>query len=385
IVSPNNMTIDVNTGLIEWTPTEQQIGPNIPVTVRAANIAGSDDQSFGIDVSGIIPQISSIPPTTATAGVPYSYDVDANGTPEPTYELIVSPNNMTIDVNTGLIEWIPEPNQIGDVNVIVEASNIVSFDTQSFTITVFPSDNFDDNKRSAMWRSHTEDYSNIWVLEDTNRLNLRATGDINDLVAFYVANDWEFEANEDFAVEIDFHYSVISDQNGWVAMIVEDDHNCASISAGSDNNESYFYYEVVADGNVVFEREPRDSNDGTLYIWYDADSNSLHISHVGYQGGNAYIWQCSSPVEIAIGGGSDGVTLSSGNAYLDNFKIIRAKLIGWPPATDLDGDGFTSIGDIAIMNEYWLCDPNADPNVKGNLNNDDIVNFLDFAEFGLVW
>ena len=37
------------------------------------------------------------------------------------------------------------------------------------------------------------------------------------------------------------------------------------------------------------------------------------------------------------------------------------------------------------MNEFWLDDPNIDSNVKGDLNNDDIVNFLDFAEFGFIW
>ncbi|MHC4264990.1 MAG: hypothetical protein ACYSUK_03555 [Planctomycetota bacterium] len=35
------------------------------------------------------------------------------GVPEPNYLLIDSPNDMTIDVNTGLIEWTPDSNQLG--------------------------------------------------------------------------------------------------------------------------------------------------------------------------------------------------------------------------------------------------------------------------------
>ena len=114
----------------------------------------------------------------------------------------------------------------------------------------------------------------------------------------------------------------------------------------------------------------------------------MYLSHVGYGSGNAYIWQTisnplqvqwSSPVDVAIGGGSDGVALGSGEAYLDNFEIATATLLGWPPATDLDSDGFIGWGDIAVMRENWL------GTGPGDINNDGIVNFLDFAELGLAW
>jgi len=96
----------------------------------------------------------------------------------------------------------------------------------------------------------------------------------------------------------------------------------------------------------------------------------VYLSHTGYEDANAYVWQTApdllqgQSVNVAIGGGSAGAG---------------------PPATDLDSDGFIGWGDIGVMNEYWLGDPNTDPNVKGDLNSDDIVNFLDFAEFGPPW
>ena len=82
----------------------------------------------------IPPSITSEPITNATVSQLYSYDVDANGYPEPTYELITCPDGMTIDPNTGLIEWLPAT--AGDFNVTVEASNGKMPDAnQSFVIT----------------------------------------------------------------------------------------------------------------------------------------------------------------------------------------------------------------------------------------------------------
>ena len=201
----------------------------------------------------------------------------------------------------------------------------------------------------------------------------------------YIANGWSFDINEDFAMEVDFHYGSFSDQDGWVGITVENADSYFSISAGSDSNESYFYYESIVDGNTVFEQEVRDSNDGTLYISYDADSNSLYLSHTGYGDANAYVWQTApDPLQgqsanVAIGGGSAGAALGLGDAYLDNFEVTTATLLGWPPATDLDSDGFIGWGDVRVMSHYWL-----DIN-PGDINGDGIVNFKDLAEFGLAW
>lgn len=51
---------------------------------------------------------------------------------------------------------------------------------------------------------------------------------------------------------------------------------------------------------------------------------------------------------------------------------------------DLDIDGLIGWGDVAVIRENWLV---TGPNVPGDFHKDedDIVNFLDFAEFGLTW
>ncbi|MBN1376466.1 MAG: hypothetical protein JXA01_09955, partial [Dehalococcoidia bacterium] len=50
---------------------------------------------------------------------------------------------------------------------------------------------------------------------------------------------------------------------------------------------------------------------------------------------------------------------------------------------DLDCDAFIGYGDIEIISEYWLSN-DVDIN-DGDFNDDDIVNFLDFADFAAIW
>jgi hypothetical protein len=211
--------------------------------------------------------------------------------------------------------------------------------------------------------------------------------------AFYVANGWSFDvAGEgDFEVKVDFHYSDTSSSDGWVEMALENTKdNYVSLSAGFDGNEAYFYYEKVVDGNVVYEQASRALDDGTLYFSYDAGLDELYLSSTGYGFVNA--WQIitgllagqwsSEPVSIAIGGGTELVELSQGEAYLDNFEVTTATLLGWPPATDIDDSGFIDWGDIREMSAYWLATGSGIP---ADIDNDGIVNFRDFAEVGLAW
>jgi hypothetical protein len=166
-----------------------------------------------------------------------------------------------------------------------------------------------------------------------------------------------------------------------------------SLSAGFDGNEAYFYYEKAVDGNVVYEQASRTSDDGTLYISYDANSDELYLSSTGY-GPDPNAWQTitgllagqwsSEPVSIAIGGGSEFVELSAGEAYLDNFEVSTGALLGWLPVTDLDDSGFIDWGDIKVISDNWLA---TGVGVEGGdiVGDDDIVNFRDFAEVGLAW
>jgi hypothetical protein len=211
--------------------------------------------------------------------------------------------------------------------------------------------------------------------------------------ALYAANGWNFDVAEDFEVKVDFHYSDTSGGDGLVEMALENtEGNYVSLSAGFDGNEAYFYYEKAVDGNVAYEQVSRALDDGALYLSYDASLDELYLSFTDYGPGKA--WQTitgllagqwsSAPVRVAVGGDSAGAALGQGEAYLDNFEVTTAALLGWPPATDIDGNGFIEWDDLKIICENWLL---VDPDVRSDLykDEDNIVNFLDFAEFGPAW
>src|SRR5262249_4985136 len=107
--APAGMTITPPTGLIQWTPTATHVRRH--ATVRVQDQGGlTATQSFSIAVPqpNRPPVITSAPLTNATAGVPYSYDVDAID-PDVgdtlTFALTLAPTGMTMNATTGFIQW----------------------------------------------------------------------------------------------------------------------------------------------------------------------------------------------------------------------------------------------------------------------------------------
>lgn len=141
-VAPAGMNIDPATGEITWTPTNAQVGDNLVTVVVEDSAAASDSQSFTVAVANVndAPQITSTPVTSATVDTLYTYDVDASD-PDAgdsltlTFSLIAAPAGMTIDADTGLIQWTP--TVAGDYDATVQvADSSGATGTQAFTITV---------------------------------------------------------------------------------------------------------------------------------------------------------------------------------------------------------------------------------------------------------
>jgi len=106
-------------------------------------LEGDNQGSLGLEdflpvcapITPTAPQITSDPVTIAYVGSLYSYDLEATGSPPPTCACTTSPTGMTIDEQTGLIEWTP--TSTGDFDVSVLVTNGISPDaTQSYTINV---------------------------------------------------------------------------------------------------------------------------------------------------------------------------------------------------------------------------------------------------------
>ncbi|MBI2807692.1 MAG: VCBS repeat-containing protein [Planctomycetes bacterium] len=126
---PAGMVIDAQTGLISWTPTAGQVG-SADVTVRVSDGAGGEaSQRFVIEVAAAAPnaapRITSMPPLVATAGVPFTYSlqaVDPDNGPSPlNFKKLIGPAGLTVDANTGLVEWSPLAADIGSTNVTLAA------------------------------------------------------------------------------------------------------------------------------------------------------------------------------------------------------------------------------------------------------------------------
>jgi len=108
-VAPNGMTINSTSGLIEWTPTNAQVGPN-GVTVRVEDAGGlSDTQSFAITVSGA----SATRFFVVDTGVDDTFEYDALGTPLANYDLApgnTDPRGATSNAD-GSTVWVIDKNK----------------------------------------------------------------------------------------------------------------------------------------------------------------------------------------------------------------------------------------------------------------------------------
>jgi hypothetical protein len=107
------------------------------------------------DVPAAATTITSTAVTSAVSGGAYGYDVDATAFPGPIdYSLDTAPSGMSIDGNSGLIEWTPGASGVYDV--AVRASNGTDPDAvQAFQVTVASAvlDDFDraDGGLGAGW------------------------------------------------------------------------------------------------------------------------------------------------------------------------------------------------------------------------------------------
>lgn len=124
---PDGLTLDPKTGLIQWLPHHWQLG-TWRVLVRVEDGRGGHVVvALSIEVSkkNADPLIQTEPPLQAFVDVPYSYAPRATqwGAVEVAeWSLQSAPKGMTIDAQTGLIQWTPQPDQAGPSKVSVTVS-----------------------------------------------------------------------------------------------------------------------------------------------------------------------------------------------------------------------------------------------------------------------
>ena len=123
IDSPSGMSINENTGYIEWIPSDEQIG-NHPISIMVYDSYSNKDwQNFTLEVMNVNDAPYLISPAYGNfllfvnVNDDFSYQVavqddDLIYGDTLTYKLLSSPAGMNIDDN-GLISWIPAENDIG--------------------------------------------------------------------------------------------------------------------------------------------------------------------------------------------------------------------------------------------------------------------------------
>ncbi len=140
--APSGMSIDATTGVINWTPTDGQIGDHTVDIQVTDSGQETDTQNYTLSVTPLPntpPDITSEPITSASTGNTYSYDVEASDADLDAlvFTLSVFPAGMSIDDASGLIHWVPTTAQIGDHSVSVHVTDVRDGSVnQDFIITV---------------------------------------------------------------------------------------------------------------------------------------------------------------------------------------------------------------------------------------------------------
>jgi len=136
------MTINTNTGLVQWTPTNSS---RSFVQVVADGVGGSCYQNYTLTViayTNLPPQFTSTPVLAVAPTSAYTYTAVAvspvgNAI---TYSLAAHPTGMSINGSSGAISWSPTSSQLGGNAVAIAANDgHGGIATQSYNLVVLAS------------------------------------------------------------------------------------------------------------------------------------------------------------------------------------------------------------------------------------------------------
>jgi len=310
------------------------------------------------------------------------------------YDFVISGRVVELDGHTPLASVLIQADN-NDINDVTDANGFYElFVDSNWSGTVTP------HKVSYTFEPNSYTYAD--VNQDYNDINYMA-----DLTTFKISG---------FAVEQD-NITPISDVN----VIAQNGGGpwTSRYGGGSWLTDSNGYYEVRVDSNwsgkvtpdkSAYVFEPNSRNYQDVNQDYDVDQNYIGIE-LGYKISGFVKNECNAPivgVEIDVNdGGSDDATDSAGyyeiwvfsgwsgfvtparlhHTFDPNLRNYTDVMDDQPDQNfianniyDLDCDGLIGLGDVSVIAYNWLT---AGP--QGDFVDDGIVDFVDFAEFGLVW
>ncbi|MEC4895478.1 MAG: putative Ig domain-containing protein, partial [Oscillatoria sp. PMC 1051.18] len=113
LVAPLGMTIDPATGLINWQTDIADVANHSLIIEVSDSFGGKTQQNFTLAVLGDIPNrppnFTSTPVVDAWINQPYNYDADAIDPDQDNlnYSIIKGPLGLTVNSQTGNLEWTP--------------------------------------------------------------------------------------------------------------------------------------------------------------------------------------------------------------------------------------------------------------------------------------
>ena len=130
IDAPSGASIDANTGVFAWTPTEVQGPGSFNFTLRVSDAALIHDQAVSVTVNeiNVAPVLAAIPPQTVKQGDLLTFTANSTDGDLPAntlaYSLLDAPSDASIDASTGVFCWTPTETQApGTFNLTVRVSD----------------------------------------------------------------------------------------------------------------------------------------------------------------------------------------------------------------------------------------------------------------------
>src|SRR6185369_310642 len=142
--APDGATIDPNTGVFNWTPSEEQ-GPGVytfDVIVSDGDLTDTKTIELTVKEVNVAPVLADVPASdTIDEEVPFTFTATATDHDVPantlTFSLNNAPDGASIDPNTGVFNWTPSEEQgpgVYTFDVIVSDGDLT--DTKTIELTV---------------------------------------------------------------------------------------------------------------------------------------------------------------------------------------------------------------------------------------------------------